>query len=213
MTDTLMRRSPVVFHRKPVQTETRNNWTVVLEYEEEDQGPYLIDLSHRSRWDLQDGNLADHRPWGLRMPSVPGECGFENGVLVNRMNRTQASLWHLAGVTPEAPHDPALTDMTDATIFLALFGKEIFSWTEKLTPLDLQDPLKKTPFLFQGPFGHVPCQMVILEKTPQRSGILLTCSRGYARDMTHAILDAGAQFGLRPGGEKVFCNWINELWG
>jgi hypothetical protein len=213
MTDERTRHSPVVLHRKPVKTETRNNWTVVLEYEGEDQGPYLIDLSHRTRWDLQDGNLDDCRPWDIRMPSLPGQCVFEKGIFVNRMNRTQASLWHLAGATPEATHDPAFTDMTDATAFLALLGKDIFSATEKLTSLDFRDPLRTTPFLFQGPFCRVPCQIVTLEKTPQRSGILLTCSRGYARDMTDSILEAGAEFGLRPGGENVFSNWMNELWG
>ena len=98
-------------------------------------------------------------------------------------------------------------------MFLALFGKEIFAITEKLTALDFLDPLKETPFLLQGPFSHVPCQIVTLEKTPARCGILMTCSRGYARDMVGAILEAGAEFKLRPAGEQTFRSWLNEVNG
>ena len=129
------------------------------------------------------------------------------------MNRTQASIWHLAGESLDAPDDPAFSDVSDATLFLALLGKEIFSITEKLSSLDFLDPLKQAPFLLQGPFSHVPCQIVTLEKTPQRSGILLTCSRGYSQDMTAAILEAGLEFGLHPAGENAFRDWVNNISG
>jgi glycine cleavage system aminomethyltransferase T len=127
------------------------------------------------------------------------------------MNRTQASLWHLSGEKPDDPEGPAYSEVTDATVFLALFGKKICSITEKLTALDFSDPLKDAPFLLQGPFSHVPCQIVTLEKTPQRCGILMTCSRGYAGAMMAAILDAGEEFGLRPAGESAFIGWIGEV--
>jgi len=39
----------------------------------------------------------------------------------------------------------------------------------------------------------------------------MTCSRGYARDMAGAILDAGAEFNLHPAGEQAFGNWLDEL--
>ena len=97
------------------------------------------------------------------------------------------------------------------TVFLALFGQEIFAIAEKLTALDFLDPLKETPFLLQGPFSHVPCQIVTLEKTPERCGILMTCSRGYAGSMIAAILEAGEEFGLRPAGENAFTGWIGEF--
>ena len=76
---------------------------------------------------------------------------------------------------------------------------------------DFADPEKSVPFLLQGPFSHVPCQVVTLERKTERSGILLTCSRGYARDMTHAILAAGEEFGLQPAGETAFTRWIETL--
>jgi hypothetical protein len=96
-------------------------------------------------------------------------------------------------------------------VFLALLGKDIFSISEKLTSLDFLDPLKETPFLLQGPFSHVPCQIVILGNIPERSAILFTCSRGYAQDMIAAILEAGAEFELHPAGENAFRNWVNQI--
>jgi len=211
MTVEIKRHSPASFPGNSLKTKIREHWTVVLEYEAEGDGPWVIDLSHRARWDLQDGDISKHQPWGLNIPDAPGRCVFENGILINRMNRTQASIWHLSGEGLDVPDGPAFTDVNDATLFLALLGKEIFSITEKLTSLDFLDPIKQTPFLLQGPFSHVPCQMVTLEKTPERSGILFTCSRGYAQDMIAAILEAGAEFGLHPAGENAFSDWVNNI--
>jgi hypothetical protein len=207
----IKRLSPVSFPGKPLKTDMRGHWTVVLEYEAEGEGPYLFDLSHRARWDLQDADLSSFEPMGIRVPETPGQSRFENGVLVNRMNRTQASIWHLSGEIPAAPDGTAYTETTDGTVFLGLAGENIFAIAEKLSALDFADPAKSAPFLLQGPFSHVPCQVVTLERTDQRCGILLTCSRGYARDMTHAILVAGEQFGLRPAGEIAFKRWIETV--
>ena len=211
--ENIIRRSPVSFDVKPAKTETRENWTVVLDYEAEESGPYVVDLSHRARWDLQDVDITKVDPWGISIPDVPGQCVYDKGILINRMNRTQASIWHLTGKKPDDPEGPAFTDVTDVSLFLALFGKEIFAITEKLTALDFSDPLKQAPFLLQGPFSHVPCQIVTLEKTPERCGILMTCSRGYAAAMIASILEAGEEFGLRPAGENAFTGWIDELSG
>jgi hypothetical protein len=211
--DNIIRRSPVSFDIRPAKTEMRDNWSVALDYGAEETGPYVIDLSHRSRWDLQDTEIAKVQPWGIHIPDAPGQCILDKGILINRMNRTQASIWHLTGERPDEPEGPAFTDVTDVTVFLALFGKGIFAITEKLTALDFSDPLKEPPFLLQGPFSHVPCQIVTLGKTPERCGILMTCSRGYAGSMTAAILDAGEEFGLRPAGENAFGGWLGELSG
>jgi hypothetical protein len=209
--ETFKRRSPVVFEERSAKTKIQDNWTVVLEYEAERKGPWVIDLSHRARWDLQDGDISKHQPWGMNIPDTPGGCVFGNGILINRMNRTQASIWHLSGENLDVPEDPAFTDVSDATLFLALLGKKIFLITEKLTALDFLDPLKEAPFLLQGPFSHVPCQIVVLGKAPERSGIVLTCSRGYAQDMITAIAEAGAEFDLHPAGVNAFSDWITEF--
>jgi len=211
MTVEIKRQSPISFPGNPIKTEMRDHWTVVLEYEAEAQGPYLFDLSHRRRWDLQDADPSSYQPWGIRIPDLPGQCIFENGVLVNRMNRTQASIWDLCGKNLDTPEGPAYTETTDATLFLGLVGQNIFAVAEKLSALDFMDPSKSVPFLLQGPFSHVPCQVVTLERTSERSGILFTCSRGYAQDMTHAVLTAGEEFGLQPAGEKAFTRWVESF--
>ena len=204
----IKRQSPVSFPGKPLKTDMRDHWTVVLEYEAEGEGPYVFDLSHRARWDLQDTDLSSFEPLGIRVPDTPGQSIFENGVLVNRMNRTQASIWHLGAENPAAPDGPAFTETTDVTVFLGLVGQNILAIAEKLSALDFADRSKSAPFLLQGPFSHVPCQVVTLERTTERSGILLTCSRGYARDMVHAVMAAGAELGLRPAGEERFREWL-----
>ena len=134
--------------------------------------------------------------------------------LINRMNRTQASIYHLGTDAPAMPDFPGYTDVTESTVFVALFGPKAFLVAEKLTNLDFQDPGKPAPFLLQGPFCHVPCQIVTLEKMADGSGgFLLTCSRGYGDSMLHALLEAGAEFGLRPAGENRFGSWIQGLQG
>jgi len=198
------RRSPVSFSATPVKTEKRDNWTVVLEYEGEGIGPWLIDLSHKNRWDLQGGDMDTIKPWGFSLPETPGNSVCKNGMLINRMNLTQASIWHLSADDLSEPKGSAYTETTDATVFLALVGRYVFSITEKLTSLDFLDPENNAPFLLQGPISHIPCQVVALEKNKDSGTILLTCSRGYAHDMTHAIFEAGKEFGLCPAGENAF---------
>jgi hypothetical protein len=210
---TIHRCSPVQFG-SPLTHETRNNWTIALSYDDEGLGPFLVDLCHKTRWDLQDKGLDAISPLDLEIPGAPGACMLKNGVLINRMNRTQAVIWHLDTATPELPAAPGYTDVTESTVFLALFGPRIFSIAEKLTSLDFLDPVKNAPFLLQGPFSHVPCQIVTLEKNSDGSGgLLLTCSRGYGHSMVHTIRDAGSEFGLRPAGENRFSAWLNSLAG
>lgn len=207
----IQRVSPVVFKSTPLKTEKRENWDVVMEYGNEGDGPYLVDLSHRQRFDLQNADPASQHPFGLNLPDTPGQCVLENGILANRMNNTQVSLFHLAGDAAGMPEEPFYTDVTESTLCVALIGEKVFSICEKLTALDFTDPGKEAPFLLQGPFSHVPCQIITLNKAGNTSGLVLTCSRGYGRDMIHAILDAGEEFGLKPAGEARFINWINDL--
>ena len=210
----IKRQSPVRFTVSPIKTEVRDNWTVALEYDEEGQGPWLVDLAHKTRWDLQNNKVGELTPCNLAVPAVPGACTFADGTLVNRMNRTQASIYHLGDSAPTMPDFSGYTDVTESTVFLALFGPKVFFIAEKLTSLDFMDPGKKAPFLLQGPFCHVPCQIVTLDKSADgNGGFLLTCSRGYGDSMVHAVLEAGAEFGLRPAGENRFSSWIQGLQG
>lgn len=207
----IKRQSPVGFDANPVRTENRDNWTVVLEYDNEGSGPFVIDLSHLPRWDVQDSALDSIAPEGLKIPENAGNCVLEDGILINRMNRTQAAVWHLLPKSVAVPGESPFTDVSDATVFLAIIGAKAFAIAEKLSALDFNDPLKTAPFLLQGPFSHVPCQLVALSRDANSSGILFTCSRGYAQDMIHAVMDAGAEFGLQAAGEDRFKEWISAV--
>jgi hypothetical protein len=208
----IKRESPVKFDVSPLETKVRNNWTVALEYANEGQGPWLVDLAHKVRWDLQDKEIDRQTPCGLAVPAAPGACTFGGAVLVNRMNRTQASIYHLGAEAPAMPDFSGYTDVTESTLFLALFGPNTFSIAEKLTNLDLKDPLRAVPFLLQGPFCHVPCQIVVVQKsTADGNGFLLTCSRGYGASMVQAVMHAGIEFNLRPAGENRFSAWLAGL--
>lgn len=219
MTD-IQRESPVSFSAIPVKTEKRDHWQIVLEYKDEGEGPWLIDLSHRARWDVQNRNISELKIFGNTVPETPNACAYTNGVMISRMNATQMSVWHVSENPAEPFADLSVTDTTDATVFLTLAGKNVFAIAEKLTDLDFLNPQKQTPFLIQGPFSHVPCQIVVADRdetgesrfTPGKSGLLLlTCSRGYAHDMVHVILDAGEAFGLRPAGEEKFMEMLRRV--
>ena len=209
----IKRNSPVAFDASPVRTENRDNWTVVLEYDNEGAGPYVMDLSHLPRWDVQDSNLSAITPAGVGIPETPGECILSDGVLINRMNRTQAAVWHLLGKQAVLPDKSPFTDVSESSVFLAIVGKEVFPIAEKLSALDIADPQKQPPFLVQGPLSHVPVQLVTLCRDAEKSGILFTFSRGYAHDMVHAVVAAGAEFALRPAGEDRFQEWIDTVSG
>lgn len=206
------RHSAVQFDARSAKKEERENWSIVLQYQDEGQGPWLVDLAHKNRFDLQDKNIGDLTPGGITVPATPGSCALQDNTLINRMNGTQASIYNLGKEKPEPIQEGGCTEVTEATVFLALFGPNAFLVAEKLTALDFLAPDKKPPFLYQGPFCHVPCQIVIVQRDEDGSGgILLSCSRGYAESLVHAVLDAGGEFGLRPAGEDKFTGWIESL--
>jgi hypothetical protein len=202
------RHSPVALMDRPARTELRSGWDVVLEHQDERKGPHLIDLTHRPKWDVQDANLAGIQPLGVVIPESPGRCVMEKGIFISRMNRTQAAVWQFLEPAVNMPQERPYTDMTDAVCLLALVGKEVFFIMEKVTSLDLTSCERTAPFYLQGPVAHVPCQMAVLEKRSELHAILLGCLRGYGQSMAEALLDLGSPWGLRPGGESVFTNWL-----
>jgi len=206
----ILRRSPVAFTNRPLQTDTREGWDVVLQYEDEGGGPFLIDLSHLSKWDVQHQDLSQIKPSGAEIPETPGDCAYRAGMLIGRLNRIQALVWHFTTGQPQTPQEKAVTDVTDASALLALVGENLFSITEKMTPLDLSDPAKRAPFLVQGPVLHLPVKVVILGQKDNHAALLMACPRGYGQSFADAILDAGSEWGLRPGGEKALSPWMED---
>ena len=146
----LPRHSPIECMGRAMETENRDGWQVVLAYEDQGNGPYLIDLSHIPKWDIQDADIHAIRPLKRTIPESPGSRSFEDGVLITQINDSRASLWLLSREHPRLPEGPAFTDVTDAYTVMALVGKEVFAIMESLTPW-ISPPHEKQPlFWFRG---------------------------------------------------------------
>ena len=196
----IRRYSPVVFHQKPVEAEMRAGWKVVLEYEDEGQGPHLIDLSHVPKFDIQNDDLSHFRPGGQSIPQLPGACTIQDGWAISRLNRTQATIWFLsAGQPPILPEDE-YTDITDAYTLLAIAGDDALAVMEKITSLDLAPRDRQPPFILQGPVLQIACQILVLAPDI----VLIAFSRGYAQSMAEAILQAASPLQLQPAGDRIF---------
>ena len=203
-----IRYSPVTFAHTPARTQVRNGWEVVLEYEDEATGPFLIDLSHIGKWDVQGENLSTIRPAGLVIPEDSEHCAFTESFFVNLIKWNWATIWHFSQDMPDFAGDFAFTNVTEAYALLALLGKEVFSIMEKVSALDLLSPERKPPFLTLGPVLHVRSQVVVLAREVDSSAVLVACPRGYGQSMAEALLDAGKEWGLTPGGENIFTGMV-----
>ena len=132
------RHGPVQFDAVAAEVAERQDWRVVLAYEGEGQGPWLVDLSHRQRWDFQHSDLDSQAPFGLQVPAKPGQVSVQRELLISRMNGTQVAIWRLGqGEAEPAPNDTAYTDMTDAHCMLAVLGADTPHVMEHLSKLDL----------------------------------------------------------------------------
>jgi len=203
-----IRYSPVTFAHTPARTQVRNGWEVVLEYEDEATGPFLIDLSHIGKWDVQGENLSTIRPAGLVIPEDSEHCAFTESFFVNLIKWNWATIWHFSQDMPDFAGDFAFTNVTEAYALLALLGKEVFSIMEKVSALDLLSPARKPPFLILGPVVHVRSQVVVLARGVDGPAVLGACPRGYGQSMAEALLEAGKEWGLRPGGENIFTGMV-----
>ncbi|MEE4608204.1 MAG: sarcosine oxidase subunit gamma SoxG [Desulfobacteraceae bacterium] len=207
--DNRLRQSPVHLDGRPHRSQVRDHWPVVCEYADEGDGPWLVDLSHCQRIDIQARPLGAVVPEGLPEPEAPGDVRVQDLSLITRMGKGQACLWRF-GQSGAFPVGFNGTEITEATLALAILGRHTLAIAEKLSSLDLQAPGHSLPRLYQGPFAQVPCQLVVLDVAPGREMLLLSCSRGYARDMVEAITHAGAEFSLRPAGEDRFMQMLEN---
>jgi len=208
-----MRRSPVVFDTNPLQTRNHNGFQVVLDYDNEsdkkESAPAIIDVSHMSKWDIQDMNLHQLKPMGHTIPEQPGACAHpDDSTWLFRLNETQACIWKIHTTqSPEnsdtIPDEPAFTDITDAHALLAITGPSVPSFLEKITSLDLMSPHQKTPFILQGPILHIACRVLVVKLEKRNSILFFSFSRGYAQTMTEALLDSGSRQGVYFAGEQL----------
>ena len=190
--ESVLRCSPVTLPKIPARTELRNGWEVVLEYEDEGTtGPFLIDLSHIGKWDVQGEDLPSLRPVGLAIPKDSEQCLLTGDFLLNLIKRNWATIWHFSADMPEFADEFAFTNVTEAYALLALKGREAFSIMEKLTSLDLLSPQRKPPFLIIGPVAHIRSQVVVLSRDEEKSAILIACPRGYGQSIAGIMINAG----------------------
>lgn len=213
MTDPALfqRRSPIEFDEIPTETDERDGFQVVLRYDHEGGGPYLIDLSHRAKWSIQDMQLSRIHPCRMTLPEAPNTCRLQNGFLLLRLTESHAGLWHLFGPTLEIPSEFPYTDITDGYALLALFGGDVPAILEKVTPLDLWHSGRKPPRMFQGPAFDIPCIIAILDQSRTNALALLACGRSYGQSMVENLLKAGEEWNMRPAGEKVFADFFPNM--
>lgn len=207
MTD-ILRYSPIRFDPLPVRTEIRDGYEVVLEYRDQGKGPYLVDLSHLPRWDLQNGALSRYAGMALPIPAEYNSVNCKGGLLISRLNATQCQMWALEKEIPGFSADVAITEISDGQALLALVGCDLRPLVETLTSLDLFIPDMVLPRLSQGPVLKIPSQVIRLADWGDLQSLLLGFPRGYGQAMADAVLERGTASGLVPGGEEVFTSFI-----
>jgi len=190
-----------------------NGFEVIMDYDNEsdkkEDAPAIIDLSHMTKWDVQDTHLNEIKPLGQIIPEKPGECNVQNNKsFIFRLNDTQACIWNIhANISPEKPAsipaEPPYTDITDAYALLAITGPSVPSFMEKITNLDLMSPHRKTPFAVQGPILHIASRVLVLQLEKENSTVLFSFSRGYGQTMVEALLDSGSRQGVYFTGEQL----------
>lgn len=207
--ESIKRYSPIIFSATPARTDIRNGWEVVLEYKDEGNGPFLVDLSHIGKWDVQGEDLPSLRPAGLAIPADSEQCLVTGDFLLNLIKWNWATIWHFSVDMPDFADEYAFTNVTEAYALLMITGRNTYSTMEKVSSLDLLSPGQKPPFLIMGPVCRIRSQIVVLSREEDAPIVFVACPRGYGQTMADAILDAGKEYGLRPGGEDIFSSIRN----
>ena len=207
--ESIKRYSPITFPSTPVRTGIRNGWEIVLEYKDQGTGPFLVDLSHIGKWDVQGEDLPSLRPAGLAIPADSKQCLLTGDFLLNLIKWNWATIWHFSVDMPDFADEYAFTNVTEAYALLMITGRNTFSIMEKISSLDLLSPERNPPFLTMGPVCRIRSQIVVLSREKEMSNVLVACPRGYGQSMADVILDAGKEYGLKPGGEDIFSGLRN----
>ena len=208
----IIRRSPIKFDDHQVaEIKEFNGFQVAQAYLGQSKGPLLIDLSHLPSWDIQDNDLTRFQDMGLKIPSELNGVSRQGALFISRLNQTQCQVWSLDGEPPEFDtKNRHCTEVTDGQAVMGLMGNRLESVVETFTTLDMFKPGTTAMRLYQAPLFHIPCQILVLDRSSDGQVILISCPRGYGNDMAQAILTSGGGLDLHPGGVNVFLNWLTE---
>lgn len=205
-----LRRSPVKFPAQAEETAVHGGFRIVRSFLAEGDGPHLVDLSHLTKWDLQSRAIRDIPVATAGVPAEPGRSLIKDGIVVNRLSATQASIWDIGAAGLDLSAEPGATDVTDATCLLAILGSATFEVMERLSSLDLTAPGRTFPAVLQGPVLGIPSQVVVINTTGPRA-VFLAFSRGYGQSLAEAVLERGSRLGLRCGGYNRFEQLLRTL--
>ncbi len=187
--------------------ELVDGWPVILgfEPEAEEAEAVLIDVSHLNKGLLQGPGLEPFS--GLK----PAEVTAAGPGLICALNPAEAVVFGLARGGLDFSGS-GFTDLSEAWVLLALLGPEAVEVLRRLSPVDLERPYQKEPFLAACPLAQVPVQVVAL-KTPEPAW-LVAGERSFGQALYDAILETGRHVGLRPAGVKRFEAWLEASpWG
>jgi hypothetical protein len=157
----------------------------------------LEDLSHCQKWILQDKEILRFNPFGMPVPEYPGVCIIKSGVLVCRMNSSEALILQIENDAVKVPKGAMYTCITDSLGLLMVKGESLQEFMERVTHLDLFGQGCKLPCLIQGPLLEITCQIIILWRNHQEV-VLIAFPRGYLRSITKALLEEGEDLGISP---------------
>lgn len=207
---TLKRISPVGLPGNIAKSVERGGYTVVLKYKDENErGPWIIDLCHRPKYDFQCNGENPGTPMGLALPAEPGSAVIEKGWLISAVGTSQYLMIHIGQEEYISPVGSGFSDITDGRCLFAIGGKGASTLIEKFTRMNFNDKSLSPPCVLQGPMIQTHGQLHILGEGDDRV-FLVNLDRGYARSVVHAILDIGEPYTLKPAGEDVFTNWVTK---
>lgn len=191
---TPLARSPLVeMHRRNgARIEQRDNWLVAAKYPDEpgNIGNALVDFAHRPTWEINGPDVG---------PRLAACCGSDVSV---RQVRSSAE-WHayrltaaraiLFGKLPQPV--PGALDVTGGWVSLALLGPDAERLLSKVTAVDLRERTLPVGGCCQGPIFGVN---TLFGRFPRRFELHVCYDS--AEFLWEVLLDAGAEFQLKPAG-------------
>jgi sarcosine oxidase gamma subunit len=178
--------------RRGARMETLDGWLVAVKYTDEpgSSGNALVDLAHRSTWELSGLEV------GQRLSEL---CGAD--LALRRIHVGQD--WQAYRLTPgravvfgNLSNPPAdALDVTGGWVSLALFGSDAERLLNKVTAVDLRERTIPALGCCQGPTFGVN---TLFGRFADR--FELHVCRDSAEFLWDVLMDAGEEFGLRAAG-------------